>query len=47
MKPHASSRARDAAREVETDNDKERFEAMLGKIAAPRPPAKPVKKLRK
>jgi hypothetical protein len=37
-------RFKEAAREVETDNDKARFEAMLGKIAAPKPPTKPVKK---
>jgi hypothetical protein len=37
-------RFKEAAREAETDKDKARFEAMLGKIAAPKPPAKPAKK---
>ena len=37
-------RFKEAAREVRTDNDKARFEAILGKIAAPKPPTKPVKK---
>jgi len=33
-----------AAKAAETDNDKARFEVMLGKIAAPKSPAKPAKK---
>jgi len=33
-----------AGKAVETDNDKARFEVMLGKIAAPKSPSKPAKK---
>lgn len=37
-------RFKETARALECDDDRNAFERKLGKIAAPKPPAKPVKK---